>query len=87
MLRTATLDAPGALHHIIIQGAAGIGFSRERGESIAKEVIIHLKVKLLNFKRASRFRFSLSRADPPPVDNEAEVLRNQILLRDREKGG
>jgi hypothetical protein len=56
MLRTATLDAPGALHHIIIQGAAGIGFSRERGESIAKEVIIHLKDKLLNFKRASHFQ-------------------------------
>jgi hypothetical protein len=30
---------------------AGVGFSVERGESIAKKAIIHLKDKLLNFKR------------------------------------
>ena len=35
---------------------ASFGFSVERGESIVKKVIIQLKDKLLNFKRASRFR-------------------------------
>jgi len=33
----------------------GVGFSVERRESIVKKVIIDLKDKLLNFKRASLF--------------------------------
>ena len=57
MPRTARLDAPGVLHHVMIRGIerrkifrnnndreeqlemspAGIGFSVERGESIAKK--------------------------------------------------
>jgi hypothetical protein len=30
------LDAPGALHDVMLRGIAGIGFSVEREESIAK---------------------------------------------------
>jgi hypothetical protein len=36
MLRGARQDAPGVLHHLMIRGIAGIGFSVERRESITK---------------------------------------------------
>jgi hypothetical protein len=37
MPRTARVDALGVLHDVMIRGIAGVGFSVERGESIAKK--------------------------------------------------
>ena len=41
---------------------AGVGFSVERGASIAKKMIIHFKHELLNFKRVSPFSLAPSNA-------------------------
>jgi hypothetical protein len=55
MPMTARLDALDVVHQVMIWGMAGVGFSVERGNQSQKTVIMHLKDKLLNFERASRF--------------------------------
>jgi len=50
MPRTARLDVPGVLHHVMIRGIEGrnianVGFSVERGESIAKEGKYSLEIE------------------------------------------
>jgi len=56
MPRTARLDAPGVLHHVMIQGIESRKLFRNNKdrEDFIKRLEILLKDKLLNFKKASR---------------------------------
>jgi len=58
MPRTARLDAPGVLHHVMIQGIERRKLFRNNKdrEDFIKRLEILLKDKLLNFKRASRIQ-------------------------------
>jgi hypothetical protein len=52
MPKTTRLDAPGVLHHVMIRGIAGVGFSAERGESIAKEGNYSLESQAIKFLKS-----------------------------------
>jgi hypothetical protein len=58
MPRTARLDAPGVLNHVMIQGIERRKLFRNNKdrEDFIKRLEILLKDKLLNFKRASRIQ-------------------------------
>jgi len=58
MPRIARLDAPGVLHHVMIQGIERRKLFRNNKdrEDFIKRLEILLKDKLLNFKRASRIQ-------------------------------
>jgi len=58
MPRTARLDAPGVLHHVMIQEIERRKLFRNNKdrEDFIKRLEILLKDKLLNFKRASRIQ-------------------------------